>query len=90
METIIRKYDAKLDSKKRLTIRGTKYNFYHVQELNDGTLILKPRILVDPNELSENTLRMMDKSMENFKKGNVSKPINIDNYLKMVGETDEV
>ena len=90
METIVRRYDARLDNKKRLTIRGTKYDFYHVQELNNGTLILKPRILVDPNELSKNTLRMIEKSMENFQNGNVSKPVNIDKYLKLVEETDEV
>jgi hypothetical protein len=84
MEAIIKRYDAKLDNKKRLTIRGTNYDFYHVQEFNDGTLVLKPRILVDPNELSKNTLRMMDKSIENFRKGNTSKPIDIDKYLKMV------
>ncbi len=51
METIIRKYDAKLDSKKRLTIRGTKFEFYYINEFNDGTIVLKPRVLVNPNEI---------------------------------------
>lgn len=90
METIIKKYDAKLDNKKRLTIRGTKYDFYHVEEFNDGTLLLKPRVLIDPNELSKNTPRMIDKSMDNFEKGNVSESVNLDKYLKMVDESDEV
>jgi hypothetical protein len=82
MEAIIKKYDAKLDNKKRLTIRGTKYDFYHVQEFTDGTVVLRPRILMDPNELSENTLHMMDKSIENFKTRNTSNPVEIDKYLK--------
>ncbi|CAN2039996.1 conserved hypothetical protein [Candidatus Magnetomoraceae bacterium gMMP-15] len=90
MEAIVKKYDAKLDNKKRLTIRGTKYNFYHIQEFNDGTLVLKPRILVDPNEVSKNTLNMMDKSIDNLKKGNISKPIDIDKYLKIVEETNKI
>ena len=90
METIIKKYYAKLDNKKRLTIRGTKYDFYYVEEFNDGTLLLKPRVLIDPTELSKNTLRMIDKSMDNFEKGNVSDPVNLDKYLKMVEESDEV
>ena len=90
MEAIVKRYDAKLDNKKRLTIRGTKYDFYYVQEFNDGTLVLKPRILVGPNELSKNTLRMMDKSIDNLKKGNASKSIDVDKYLKIVEEPNEV
>ena len=85
MGEILKEYVAKLDSKNRLTVRDSKYAFYHVAELNDGTIILKPRVLVDPDELSENTLKMMDKSMENFKNGVVSEPINIDKYLDIIG-----
>jgi len=90
MQAIVKSYDAKLDNKKRLTIRGPKYDFYHIQEFNDGTLVLKPRILVDPDDLSENTLRMMDGSIENLMKGNVSKPIDVQKYLKIAEELDEV
>ena len=84
METIVKRYDAKLDNKKRLTIRGANFDFYNVQEFNDGTLVLKPRVLIDPNEISENSLRMMDKSIENLKKGNASSPIDVEKYLSMV------
>ena len=90
METIIRQYDVKLDNKKRITIRGSKFDYYHINEFNDGTLVLKPRILIDPHEISENTLLMMDSSIENYKKGDVSSPINLDKYLKMVEDPDEV
>ena len=90
MQAIVKSYDAKLDNKKRLTIRGTKYDFYHIQEFNDGTLVLKPRILVDPDDLSENTLRIMDRSIENLRKGNVSKPIDVQKYLEIAEEFDEI
>lgn len=83
MGKVVKSYDAKLDDKKRLTIRDTNYEFYYIQEFNDGTLVLRPRVLVDPNELSKNTLRMIDKSIENVKKGIASKPVDIDKYLKM-------
>ena len=83
MQSIVKKYDAKLDDKKRITIRDSKYDFYHVEEFDDGTLVLKPRVLVDPNEISEKTLRMMDKSMKNLKNGIVSKPIELEKYLKL-------
>ena len=77
MATIALKYDAKIDSKKRVTLRGAKYEYYSVQEMDDGTVLLSPRVLVSPFELSENTLSMMDKSVENFKSGNVSKPVKL-------------
>lgn len=91
MEAVIKKkYDAKLDDKKRLTIRGSKYSFYHVEEFDDGTLLLRPRVLVDPNELSENTLYMMDESVKHLKSGKVSEPVNVEKYLKMSEGLDEV
>ena len=70
-------YDAKMDSKKRVTLRGAKYEYYNVQEMDDGSVILSPRVLVSPFEISENTLKAMDDSMENFKAGKVSKPIKL-------------
>ena len=42
MEAIVKTYDARLDNKKRLTIRGTRYDFYRIQEFDDGTLDFKP------------------------------------------------
>jgi len=90
METSINEYDTKLDDKKRLTIRGSKYVFYHVEEFNDGTLLLKPRVLIDPNTLSKNTLDMMDKSIKNLKKGKVSNPVDIEKYLKISNKSNEV
>ena len=70
-------YDAKVDSKKRITLRGTNYEYYNVQELDDGRIILSPRVLVDPFEISANTLKTMDQSMENFKAGKVSEPLKL-------------
>jgi len=75
MATATLTYDAKMDSKKRVTLRGAKYEYYNVQEMDDGSVILSPRVLVSPFEISENTLKTMDQSMENFKAGKVSKPL---------------
>ena len=77
MATATLTYDAKMDSKKRVTLRGAKYEYYNVQEMDDGSIILSPRVLVSPFEISEKTLKMMDDSMKNFKAGNVSKPIKL-------------
>jgi hypothetical protein len=76
----IKEYSAKLDSKKRITLRGARYNHYKVQVLNDGKILLKPQLLVDSDIVSPKTLKMIEKSINNFKAGIVSKPINLKKY----------
>ena len=43
----------------------------------DGKIVLEPRVLVKPFEISKNTLSMMDSSVENFRNGIVSDPIDL-------------
>jgi hypothetical protein len=73
----VKEYDARIDTKKRVTLRGASYANYHVQEYADGRIVLEPRELVAPFELSKKTLETMDASMKNIKKGKVSKPIDL-------------
>ncbi len=76
--SIVKEYEAKLDNKHRITIRGSEYQYFRVRQYGDGHLELLPRILVDPNKISKNTLKMMDKSVENLRNRKVSEPINLD------------
>ncbi len=81
MEAIaVKSYDAKVDSKKRITLRNANYEYFHIEEFSDGRIVLEPRILVKPFEVSENTLKMMDSSVENLKSGNVSEVIDLSAY----------
>jgi hypothetical protein len=73
----VNEYDAKIDVKKRLTLRGARYGHYHVREYKDGRIVLEPRELVKPFALSRRTLKMMDRSIANLKKGKVSDPIDL-------------
>ena len=73
----VRVYDAKVDSKKRITLRNAKYEYYNVKEMENGTLVLEPRELSVPFSVSELTLKMMDSAMENLKNGIVSEPIDL-------------
>ncbi len=84
MAQAIMEYDAKLDSKKRITIRGAQTQFYHVTEKKDGTIELSPRELVHPDEISERTLKMVDKAVRNFKTGKASKPVDMDELKKLL------
>lgn len=67
----VRGYDAKLDTKKRFTLRNVLLECYHISELEDGTIILKPRKLRTPIRVSANTLDMTDKSIKRKKKESI-------------------
>lgn len=73
---VLHEYDAKLDSRGRLTLRSSDCECYHVSIQNDGTIILKPRESTTPFMVSAKTLSMMDNSVLNIKKGIVSEVIN--------------
>ena len=70
-------YIAKLDSKKRITIRNPQYDYYQVIEQENGMIVLQPRTLVDPLTISKKTLKEMDESADNINKGIVSDPIKL-------------
>lgn len=73
----IRSYDAKIDSKKRITLRNALFEYFHVEEYDDGTIVLEPRELAKPFSVSANTLAMMDSSIANLKNGVASDPIDL-------------
>ncbi len=77
---IVKKYETNLDSKKRLTVREAQFQHYVVEVYSNGKVVLNPRVLVDPNSISKNTLKMIEKSMKNLKKGNVSEPVDLNKY----------
>ena len=76
----IRSYNAKVDSKKRITLRNTVYEYFHIEEYEDGKIVLEPRELAKPFQISKNSLSMMDSSVQNLKAGNVSAPLNLSSY----------
>jgi len=80
MSSVIKQYDTKVDSKNRLTIRDSNFDYYHVVVFDNGTIELQPRVLVDPEYISKNTLKMMDESIKNLENGNVSEPIDFSEF----------
>lgn len=80
METAIREYDAKVDSKRRLTLKKGAFEYYHVSEMADGRIILEPRELSVPFSVSKNTLNMMDEAIHNYKNGVVSDPVDLSDF----------
>ena len=76
----VREYDAKLDSKKRITLRNAVFDYFHVSEMEDGRIVLEPRELVKPFSVSANTLSMMDKAVENIKNNKVSEKLDLSKF----------
>ena len=76
----MREYDAKLDSKNRITLRNAIFDYFHVFEMQDGIIILEPRELVKPFSVSANTLNMMDESVANFINKKVSKKLDLSEF----------
>jgi hypothetical protein len=73
-QVVVNSYDAKIDSKNRISIRKSKdISYYHVEELEDGRIILSPRVLASPEEvISKKALAVLKESISNFHGGRVS------------------
>lgn len=80
MQVAVKEYDAKLDTKKRITLRSVIFEYYHVTEYEDGRIVLEPRVLMPPFQVSANTLAMMDASVENLKTDNVSEAVDLSDF----------
>lgn len=78
--SVVVDYTAHLDAKHRLTLRGARYSYYQVKEYENGCIILEPRELARPKEISKKTLAMMDESIRNYRKGEVSNPIDLTGF----------
>jgi len=77
---ITKEYDSRVDTKKRVTLRGAKYDYYRIQEFADGRIVLEPRELVPPFEISSRSLSIIDESIKNLRDGKVSDPIDLSSF----------
>ena len=73
----LKDYTAHIDAKKRITLRGARYDYYNVREYENGCIILEPRELKGTDSISVATLRMMDAPIKNLDAGKVSAPIDL-------------
>jgi hypothetical protein len=80
--TIVDRYDVAADAKKRINLRNAKTKYFHVKALSNGAYLLEPRVLVSPSVISARSLKMLDKSVANFKKGVASAPVDLTAFLE--------
>lgn len=76
----LKDYVAHLDNKKRITLRGASYEYYNVKEYGNGCIILEPRELALPKDISARTLSDMNQAVKNFKRGDVSPSIDLSDF----------
>lgn len=87
--TAVKEYDTRLDTKNRVTIRNARYQNYHIVMYDNGSILLEPRVLVPPFELSKNTLAMMDSAVKNLKAGNVSAPVDLSAFEELGKDSEK-
>ncbi|MST58833.1 hypothetical protein [Waltera intestinalis] len=75
-----KEYTTHIDSKKRITLRGARYQYYNVKEYDNGCILLEPRELTVPKDISSQTLADMDKAISNIKKGKVSPKVDLSDF----------
>ena len=51
-----------------------------INEPDDERILLEPRVLAAPFQVSEKTLMVMNSSVENMKKGSVSETIDLSDF----------
>jgi len=79
---VIEDYDVAADAKKRISLRNAKTKYFHVKALSNGCFLLEPRVLVPPAALSARSLKMLDKSVSNLKKGLASAPVDLTAFVE--------
>jgi len=79
---VVGHYDIAADAKNRISLRGAKTKYFHVKAFANGCYVLVPRLLVTPPGLSPRSLKMLDKSVAQLKKGRASAPIDLSAFIE--------
>ena len=92
-EKIVKEYESKVDSSRRITLRNAKgialYEHYRTIHLEDGTIIHKPLVLASPeNVISAETMATLDKSITNFKKKKIGEAFDASQYQDLLDDED--
>jgi hypothetical protein len=80
--TVLQDYDIAADAKNRISLRGAKAKYFHVQALSNGCYVLEPRVLVSPEAIPARTLKVLEHSVAALKKGKASAPIDLSPFIE--------
>lgn len=90
----VAEYDSQVDSGRRITLRKRKdvkaFDHYHTTVFEDGTVLLRPRVLVAPElAIEKSTLQMIDESIQNAKAKKLGDTFDLDDFKELLSEKDE-
>jgi hypothetical protein len=71
-----------ISSPMAISLRNAKTKYFHVKALSNGCFYLEPRVLVSPQAISARSLKMLDKSVANLRKGLASAPIDLSAFAE--------
>ena len=80
--SIVQHYDIAADAKNRISLRGATAKYFHVQALSNGSYVLQPRVLVSPDAIPARTLKLLESSVAQLKKGKASAPIDLARFIE--------
>ena len=80
---VVESYDVAADAKKRINLRNARTKYFHVKAFSNGAYLLEPRVLVPPQTISARTMKMIEQSAANLKKGRASAPIDFASLPKV-------
>ena len=80
--TVVERYDVAADAKKRINLRNAKTKYFNVRALSNGCFLHEHRVLIPPQAISARSLKMLEKSAANMKKGLASAPISLAAFIE--------
>lgn len=83
---VVLERDVRLDAKRRATLTGAEFDHYHMTVQADGTIVLEPRVLAPPADVTPRVLEMMDAAMENLKAGRAGEAVDFERYADLLEE----
>jgi hypothetical protein len=80
--SVVQDYDIAADAKNRISLRGAKAKYFNVKVFSNGTYLLEPRVLLPPEAIPARTLKILERSIQQFKKGKASAPIDLTPFIE--------
>lgn len=87
MAEVLKEYDLKMDSKRRVTLRSAEYEHYHARHYADGKILLEPRELREPETISRRALEQMDEAIRNLRDGVAGDEFDLAEVDDLINET---
>jgi hypothetical protein len=75
-----KEYRARIDARKRLTLRGAENRDFRVVHRKDGSILLQPLVTEEEAPVSGHALRAIDKAIRNLRAGKRSTAANLGKY----------